>query len=138
MTIQQGACACWIINAIDTHAEYLILTASAIPQWMKECTPMLRYTYIACLVDFRSTTLQPQFHIHNFTATTLHPQLYILNFTFTTLHPPLYIHHFTSTTSNPPLYIHLSTDTVSAHSTRRHVSHLHECGKSNVELRTYL
>jgi hypothetical protein len=42
--------ACWIIKATDTHSEYVILIALQRQQFLRERAPVLRYTYIACLV----------------------------------------------------------------------------------------
>jgi hypothetical protein len=44
--------ACWITKAIDTHSEYVILTAFQREQWLRERASMLRYKYIVCLVLF--------------------------------------------------------------------------------------
>jgi hypothetical protein len=44
--------ACWITKATDTHSQYIMLIAFPRQQWLRESTPMLRYTYIACLVTF--------------------------------------------------------------------------------------
>jgi hypothetical protein len=40
--------ACWITKVADTHSEYKALTA-----YLHERTPMLRYTYIDCFVNYR-------------------------------------------------------------------------------------
>jgi hypothetical protein len=37
-------------KAINTHSEYVILTAFPLQQWLHKRASMLRYTYIACLV----------------------------------------------------------------------------------------
>jgi len=42
--------ASYIPKAKNTHSEYLILIAFPLQQWLYERAPMLRYTYIACLV----------------------------------------------------------------------------------------
>jgi len=43
--------ACWIKQEyIHTHPEYAILTAFPQQQRLRERAPMLRHTYIACLV----------------------------------------------------------------------------------------
>jgi hypothetical protein len=49
--------ACWITNATDTHAEYVILFAFTRQQWLRERTTMLRYTYIAVLFIMSSLKL---------------------------------------------------------------------------------
>jgi hypothetical protein len=48
--ITQRMCfACWITKATD---KYLIHTAFPRQQWLCECTSLLSYTYIACLVKY--------------------------------------------------------------------------------------
>jgi len=42
--------AFWIPQAKNTHSEYVILTAFPQQQWLHERSPLLRCTYIACLV----------------------------------------------------------------------------------------
>jgi len=42
--------ACWILKAVNTHSEYVILIAFPLQQWLHERTSLLHYTYIACLV----------------------------------------------------------------------------------------
>ena len=42
--------ACWISKATDTHSEYELLIAFPQQQWLRECTSVLRFTYIASLV----------------------------------------------------------------------------------------
>jgi hypothetical protein len=44
--------AWWIINATDTHSEYVILNAFPRQQWLRERASVLRYTYIACLLCY--------------------------------------------------------------------------------------
>jgi hypothetical protein len=43
--------ACWIPKATETHSEYVILIALPQQQWLHELASMLRYTYIAYLVE---------------------------------------------------------------------------------------
>jgi hypothetical protein len=43
--------ACRIPKATNTHLEYVILIAFTLLQWLGESSSMLRYTYIACLVE---------------------------------------------------------------------------------------
>ena len=54
MTIWHMRIACWVPKAIDTHTythtDCVILNAFSLQQWLHECTSMLRYMYIACLV----------------------------------------------------------------------------------------
>jgi hypothetical protein len=40
----------WIPTVINMHPDYVILIAFPLSQWLHECPPMLRYTYIACLL----------------------------------------------------------------------------------------
>jgi hypothetical protein len=40
----------WIPKATDTHLEYVIFVALPLQQWFQECTLLLRFTYIACVV----------------------------------------------------------------------------------------
>ena len=42
---------CLITKATDTHSEYVVLIAFPQQQWLRERVSMLRYTYIACLVN---------------------------------------------------------------------------------------
>jgi hypothetical protein len=41
--------ASWIIKAINTHSEYVIIIACPLRQWLRERTSVLRYMHIACL-----------------------------------------------------------------------------------------
>ena len=50
MTIWRMCIANCIPKAKNIHSEYVILIAFPLQQWLYERTPMLRYTYIACLV----------------------------------------------------------------------------------------
>ena len=42
--------ACWIKNAADIHSEYVIRIAFTRQKWLRGGAPVLRYTYITCLV----------------------------------------------------------------------------------------
>jgi hypothetical protein len=42
--------ACWITKVTDTYSNYLIVTAFARQQWLRERALVLSYTYIASLV----------------------------------------------------------------------------------------
>jgi hypothetical protein len=43
----------WILKARNTHSEYvIIIIAFPLQQWLKKCSCMLRYTYVACLVEW--------------------------------------------------------------------------------------
>jgi len=52
MKIWRMHIACWIPKATTTHSEYVILIALPLQQWLQERTSMLRYTNIACLIEF--------------------------------------------------------------------------------------
>ena len=54
MTIWRMRIACWIPKAKYTHAVCVIHIAFPLQQWLQESTSMLRYTYIACLVNIGS------------------------------------------------------------------------------------
>jgi hypothetical protein len=43
--------ASWKTKASDTHWEYVTQTAFPRLQWLRERASMVRYTYIACIVD---------------------------------------------------------------------------------------
>ena len=50
--------ACWIIKAINTHPEYIIVIAFSLRQWLHKGASILRFTFFACLVfkfEFMST-----------------------------------------------------------------------------------
>jgi hypothetical protein len=42
--------ACWIPEATNTYAGYVLLIAFPLQQWLHERNSMLRYTYIVCRV----------------------------------------------------------------------------------------
>jgi len=46
--------ACWMTKATNTHSEYVILIAVPLQQRLHERASVLRYTYIAGLVNLRS------------------------------------------------------------------------------------
>jgi hypothetical protein len=50
--------ACRITKATDTHSEYVILTAFARKQSLRERAPILHYTYVARLVTALVLTIQ--------------------------------------------------------------------------------
>ena len=53
MTIRRMRFACWIIKATDTHihTRNVIFIALPLQQRFRERASMLRYMYIACLVN---------------------------------------------------------------------------------------
>jgi hypothetical protein len=51
MTIQRMPIVCWIPKAKNTRSKYVIHIAFRQQQWLHELAPVLRYTYIACLVS---------------------------------------------------------------------------------------
>ena len=50
MTIWRMPTACWVPKSTNTHSEYIIIIAIPLRQRLQESIPMLRHTYIACLV----------------------------------------------------------------------------------------
>ena len=50
MPIWHMRIAYWIPKAMNTLSECIILIALPFQQWLHECTSMLHYMYIACLV----------------------------------------------------------------------------------------
>ena len=51
MTIWHMRIACWITKATNTHSQYVILIARTLQQSLHGRSTILRYTYIAWLVD---------------------------------------------------------------------------------------
>jgi len=51
LTVSGMHFACWILKAIHTHWKYVILMGFPLQQWLHKCAFMLRYLYIACLVN---------------------------------------------------------------------------------------
>jgi len=43
--------SCWITKDTDTHTEYVILISFSLKQWLREGASLLRYTFIAFLVE---------------------------------------------------------------------------------------
>jgi hypothetical protein len=54
MTIWRMRIAYWLPKAINAYSEYVLLVAFPLQQYLQERTPMLPYTYIVCLVHFRT------------------------------------------------------------------------------------
>ena len=50
MIIWRMRIACWIPKVTNTHLEHVIRIALPLQQWLHECSSMLRYAYICCLV----------------------------------------------------------------------------------------
>jgi hypothetical protein len=50
LTIERMRIAYWITKATNIHSEYVVLIVFPLQQWLHERAPLLRYTYIACLV----------------------------------------------------------------------------------------
>jgi hypothetical protein len=46
-----------ITKATGTHSEHVILVSFPRKQWLHEVTPVLRYTYVAILVDFSASMI---------------------------------------------------------------------------------
>jgi hypothetical protein len=51
MTIWRMRFACWVTKTTDTHTEYVTLTVFPRQQWLRKRISMLRYLYIACIVN---------------------------------------------------------------------------------------
>ena len=51
MTIRPMCIACWITKATNTNVGCVILVASPLQQWLNERVSLLRYTYIADIVN---------------------------------------------------------------------------------------
>jgi hypothetical protein len=50
--------ACGIPKATNTHSEYVILVAFLLKQLLQESASLLRYTHIACIVNFASINIR--------------------------------------------------------------------------------
>jgi hypothetical protein len=46
--------ACWITKATNTLSEYVTLTVFPVHQYLHERASLIRYAYIACLVNKRN------------------------------------------------------------------------------------
>jgi hypothetical protein len=57
MRIRRMRVACWINEAKDTHSEYVTIIAFPRRQWLRECTSMLHYTYVAYFVITESASV---------------------------------------------------------------------------------
>ena len=51
MTIWRMRIARWITKVTNMHSEYAILITSAQQQWLHDSASLLRYTYIAYIVN---------------------------------------------------------------------------------------
>ena len=51
MTIWHMRLACWVPKATNTLSEYVILIGFPLEQMLHELASLIRYTFIACLVD---------------------------------------------------------------------------------------
>jgi len=56
--IRRMRIACCIPKAIYTHSQYVTFIAFLLLNWFKESSSILRYTYIACLVEYRISCAQ--------------------------------------------------------------------------------
>ena len=54
MTVWRMQIAWWMPKATNIHPEYVILIAFPQQQWLHECSSVLHYVYIACLVLFNN------------------------------------------------------------------------------------
>jgi hypothetical protein len=52
VTIWRKRTACWMPKPTNAHSEYFILIPFRQQQWLHERPSILRYTYIACIVQF--------------------------------------------------------------------------------------
>jgi len=77
--------AYWLTKAKDTHSEYVILIAFPLQQWVHATASILRYTYIACLVNLLKPTCYAMHHQFNPLNAELNPICYLL---------ALLAHHF--------------------------------------------
>jgi hypothetical protein len=46
--------ACWVSKVTDTNSDCIIIIYFPWQQWLRECASMLRYTWIACLLNLPS------------------------------------------------------------------------------------
>ena len=53
MTIWRVRITCWIPKSKNTHSEYMILIPFLLQQWLHERPSMLRFTCIACLINYK-------------------------------------------------------------------------------------
>jgi hypothetical protein len=51
VTIWRMHTACWMRRATNAHSEYVILVPLRQQQWLHERASILRYTFIACIVQ---------------------------------------------------------------------------------------
>ena len=51
MTIWRMRIACWVPKATKAHTACVMIIAFTLQQWMYEGASILRYTFIACLVQ---------------------------------------------------------------------------------------
>ena len=58
MTIWRLRIACWVRNCTNTHSEYVIHIAFSPQQWLQKRASVLRYTYVACLVNYLRSTIR--------------------------------------------------------------------------------
>jgi len=64
MTIWRTRIVCWITKATHTQSlEYVKLIAFPLQQWSCERAPMLRYTHIACLAQWKLCKMLLRLHL---------------------------------------------------------------------------
>jgi len=56
--------ACWIPKATNTYSEYVKLITFPLQQWLHERASLLRYTYIACLVELMHMPVYIRIYTH--------------------------------------------------------------------------
>jgi len=65
--------ATWILQATNTHSEFVKRIAFPLQQWLHERASKLRYTYIDCIVP-----VEPAFHFpYLFTFTMMMEAVYL-------------------------------------------------------------
>jgi hypothetical protein len=88
MTIWRMRIECWITRATNTHSQYVILIAFPLQQWLRERASILRYTYVACLVNIPYSELAIP-HIIQVTAhVTINTCCFVM--LFLRVSPPIY------------------------------------------------
>ena len=94
MTIWRMRIACRIPKATNTHSEYVMFIGSSLQQWLHERVPLLRYTYIACLLAI--------WQCHWVAAS----GTYLMYFSWTLFSPVATISH--PCMSKPPIFARIS------------------------------
>ena len=81
MTIWRMHISCWLSKATNTHSQNVIYTAFPLLLWLHERASILRYTYVACLVQYLavrvSASHRGQFYLPDFQILRLISSLFI-------------------------------------------------------------